>query len=180
MKEAWLGALDRFLADHESIIARDLKLNLRRLAGDSSLSEIEAALIVLATARTSGQVELEKITRNSLAEAGVSSDEIREAVESAAIMAMLNSYYKFRLFVDDQQTDAEGYGATKLRMQSLANPVLGKERFEILALAVSILNGCEKCVRAHEKALESLQVSREKRHDVARLTAVVAGLAKLA
>ena len=44
-------------------------------------------------------------------------------------------------------------------MTALARPLIGKERFEMLSFAVSVLNGCEACTRAHEKALKDAGVS---------------------
>jgi alkyl hydroperoxide reductase subunit D len=92
--------------------------------------------------------------------------------ESAAIMSMLNFYYKFKhmLHKDDE------YRQTGLRMTALANPVWGKQQFEMMAFAVSVLNGCETCIQAHEQVLRDSDVSVDKIHDLARLTAVVKGL----
>ena len=64
-------------------------------------------------------------------------------------------------------------------MTSLARPALGKERFEMLAFAVSVLNGCESCVRAHEKVLRDAGLTADKVHDLARLASVVKGLKAL-
>lgn len=66
-----------------------------------------------------------------------------------------------------------------LRMTALARPTLGKERFEMLAFAVSVLGGCEMCVRSHERVLREAGVSIDKVHDLARLAAVVRGLKTL-
>jgi alkyl hydroperoxide reductase subunit D len=113
-------------------------------------------------------------------EAGVTEAGVQEAEESAAIMGMLNIYYRYRHFVEHADPAAtDDYGAAKLRMTSLGNPTLGKETFEILALAVSAINGCEMCVSSHEKALLHLAVKRDKLHDVARIAAVVKGLSLL-
>jgi alkyl hydroperoxide reductase subunit D len=64
-------------------------------------------------------------------------------------------------------------------MTALARPVLGKERFEMLAFTVSVLNGCETCTRAHEKTLKDAGVSSEKIHDLARIASIVKGLSYL-
>jgi alkyl hydroperoxide reductase subunit D len=85
---------------------------------------------------------------------------------------MLNVYYRFRYMVGNE----EDYRAAGLRMTALARPVLGKERFEMLAFAVSVLNGCQSCIRSHEKVLRDAGVSTDKVHDLARLAAVVKGL----
>lgn len=178
MKDALIDAFDRMLEARSTSVAKDLKLNFRRLFEDGALSEEEGVMVLLASAKAIGAEPLREIARGVLSQAGHGDDVIREVEESAAIMAMLNIYYRFRHFVD-HQAEGEGYGAAKLRMQSLANPAIGKQRYEMLAFAVSVINGCEKCVTSHEKALTHLEVSREKIHDLARMAAVVVGLKQI-
>lgn len=181
MNEMIIENFDRLLENRTTTIAKDLKLNFKRLLEDSALSPEEATLTLLATAKTVGFYQLHELAQSALSKNGFTSETIREAEESAAIMGMLNIYYRFRHFIDHSyETAATDYGATRLRMQSLANPLLGKERFEMLAFAVSVINGCEKCVTSHEKALLQLGVTREKIHDLARLAAVVTGLKQIA
>ncbi|MEQ1723526.1 MAG: carboxymuconolactone decarboxylase family protein, partial [Pseudobdellovibrio sp.] len=66
-----------------------------------------------------------------------------------------------------------------LRMNSLSKPLNGKQNFEMMALAVSVVNGCPTCVSSHEKALTDLGVTRDKIHDLARLASVTKGLSGL-
>jgi lipoyl-dependent peroxiredoxin subunit D len=177
---ALLASLDQMFGARQTTIAKDLKLNYRRLIEDSSLSKQESALLSVALAKSVGFAELLAAAKVEAVESGVSEAGVVEAEESAAIMGMLNIYYRYRHFVEHADPAAkEEYGAAKLRMTSLANPTLGKEMFETLALAVSAINGCEMCVSSHEKALMHLGVKREKLHDVARIAAVVKGLSQL-
>ena len=102
---------------------------------------------------------------------------INEALQIPAIMGMLNTYYKFRFFVERNDPAATtDYGSPGLRMNSLVKPLMGKEKFELISLAISILNGCEKCVISHEKALMNLGVTRIKIHEAIKTAAVVKGL----
>jgi alkyl hydroperoxide reductase subunit D len=87
-------------------------------------------------------------------------------------MGMLNSYYRFRKTV----TDADSYGTPGLRMNVFMNTTLGKRKFEMLAFALSVLNGCESCMRSHEEFLLKEGVSHEEIHDLARLASIVNGL----
>ena len=64
-------------------------------------------------------------------------------------------------------------------MTSLANPQLGKKRFEMLCLAVSIINGCDSCTKAHEAAVRREGLSVDQVHDVARIAAIVKGIESL-
>lgn len=180
MSHSLIDAFDAAMADRESSVAKDLKLNFKRAVTDSALSAEEAALAVISFARSSGlDAILGESAHRAALDLGLAPELVREAEESAAIMGMLNVYYRFRHFVDKEPGAAEAYGAAKLRMQSLAQPAMGKERFELLAIGVSMINGCEKCVVSHEKALMQMGVTREKIHDIARLAASVQGLAVL-
>lgn len=166
--------MDDVIGSH-STIARDLQLNFERLVGDGALGQETALLVVVATARATATDHLLAWAKGQLETLGVAADQIHEAEEAAAIMGMLNTYYRFRHFIGSR----EEYAHTGLRMTSLAKPTLGKEKFELLALAVSIVNGCEKCVVSHEKALRDLGVPHDHLHDVARLSAVVKGASQL-
>ena len=160
---------------NEGTIAKDLRLNLRRLLEEGSLSREEGDLALLATASSVEYDALRDFAKSRLEEDGLSSEQIREAAESSAIMAMLNTYYRFKHMVAKE----EEYRVAGLRMTSLARPVLGKEKFEMLAFAISVLNGCESCIRSHEEVLRKAGISVDKVHDLARLAAVVKALKTL-
>jgi alkyl hydroperoxide reductase subunit D len=164
--------IEALLESRTSTIARDLKLNLRRLLEESALSADEAASALLAVATSLEHGPLSAYARDQLVALGVPHDQAQEAAESAAIMGMLNTYYRFRHLVAKD----DDYRTAGLRMTALARPALGKERFEMLAFAVSVVNGCESCVRSHEKVLREAGVSADKIHDLARLASVVKGL----
>jgi alkyl hydroperoxide reductase subunit D len=177
---AIVDTLDTVFADRSTTVAKDLKLNLRRMIEDSALAKEEAALTVIALAKSLNFEEFRVAGKEAAVSLGLSNEIIQEAEENAAIMGMLNIYYRFRHFIEHSDPTAkEEYGAAKLRMTSLANPAMGKEKFEMLAFAVSCINGCEMCVTSHEKALMHLGVGREKLHDLARLAAVMKGLSLL-
>ena len=155
-----------------SVIERDLKLNLSRFLESGSLSREEAHLALLASATAVEAPALADHAAGQLSSFGLTEEEIREARESAALVGMLNVYYRFRHFLGNP----EEYRVAGLRMTALARPVLGKERFEMLAFAISVLNGCEACTKAHEKTLKDAGVSSDKIHDLARIAAIAKGL----
>lgn len=168
-------AIDALLESRTTTIARDLKLNLKRLLEESNLSPAEALYALLATAASVDHAPLVSHAKEKLSQLGITPEHIQEASECAAIMAMLNTYYRFRHMVQNE-TD---YVTAGLRMTGLARPALGKQQFEMLALAVSVLNGCESCIRSHEKALRDSGVSADKIHDLARMASVVKALKTL-
>ncbi|HEY8279655.1 MAG TPA: carboxymuconolactone decarboxylase family protein [Bdellovibrionota bacterium] len=165
------------LAERATTIARDLNLNLQKLMNEGHLEQLEANLSLLAAARAVGYYELAQVAKARLASLGMSEPELREAEESAAIMGMLNTYYKFRSFIAKAGDEkADEYRTTGLRMTSLAKPLLGKTLFEMLAFTVSVVNGCETCVISHERVLREAGMGAEKVHDLARIAAVVKAL----
>lgn len=159
----------------DSPIARDLKLNFKKFATDSSLTEVEVGAIALAVGQVTQYDLMSKFGREVLLSKDLSKEQILEAEQSAAIMGMLNTYYKFRTFMKN----AEDYSQAGLRMTGLARPQLGKPLFEMLALVVSIVNGCETCVVSHEKALRDHGIEASKIHDAIRLASTIKGLSSL-
>lgn len=175
MTEQEHALLDSVLPSGETSIVRDLKLNFKRLFMEGALSQEEALLTLLAVSTSVQNEKLMSYSKSQLEQLGVPRAHVQEAVECASIMAMLNMYYRFRHLVGKE----EDYRTAGLRMTALAKPVLGKERFEMLAFAVSVINGCESCVRSHEQVLRDAGVSADKVHDLARFAAVVRGIDSL-
>lgn len=175
MVAAFTSELDALFEGRTSAIARDLKLNLKKNVEGGALAEEEALLALLAVASALDLSKPAQLAARALEAAGVSPEGIREAGESAAIMGMLNTYYRFR----HMSSHAEDFKIAGLRMTVFANPVLGKTRFEMLAFAVSVVNGCENCIRSHEEVLRQAGVPVEKIHDLVRIASIAKGLQAL-
>ena len=99
---------------------------------------------------------------------------LKAAQAAAAIMATNKVYYRFLHLVEN-----EGYGKlpAKLRMNVMANPGTAKENFELWSLAVSAVNGCGKCMAAHEQGLRGAGVSAEQVQAAVRIASVVHAVA---
>jgi alkyl hydroperoxide reductase subunit D len=84
-----------------------------------------------------------------------------------------NVFYRFRHF-----NKKEFYSTTPagIKMTIMGNPIMGKEFFELMSLAISALNGCEMCVNAHEDSLMKLGTSQARVYDAIRLAANFKGL----
>ena len=95
---------------------------------------------------------------------------IEDALAAAALMAMNNVYYRFRHMVEKP---AYAERPARLRMTRLARPATNKTDFELFCLAVSAINGCESCVRAHEKVVVEGGLSEDQVHDSVRIAAVI-------
>ena len=89
---------------------------------------------------------------------------------AAVLMAMNNVYYRFRHMIGKPVYSQK---PARLRMQRIAQPATNKADFELLCLAVSAINGCEACVKAHEQAVIDGGLTEEHVHDAVRMAAVV-------
>lgn len=177
-----MSSVDNFIEtqfrDASTSVFRDLSLNFKKIIEDGPLDEQERFLNLLAISTALENKEMMDFAAQELKTRDIPVENINEAKESAAIMAMLNTYYKFKGFLDTNIV-SEHYNRAGLRMQSLMKPINGKERFEQMAFAVSVVNGCPSCISSHEKALAELGTSREKIHDIAKMAAICAGLTTL-
>ena len=60
----------------------------------------------------------------------------------------------------------------------MMSPVLGKEFFELISLAVSAVNGCEMCVKSHEISVIEAGSTEARVWDAIRLASVITSLGK--
>src|SRR5258707_13664018 len=60
-----------------------------------------------------------------------------------------------------------------LRMNRLMQPATNRTDFELMALAVSAINGCEMCVRAHEKTVTDGGLTPDHVNDAGRIAATI-------
>lgn len=170
---------ESFLENATTTISRDLKLNFEKLTEQSALTREEALLVILAIGASLKDMTLTQYATSRLEKLDLPKPIIQEARESSAIMAMLNTYYRFRHMIEVHDPNHENYRLTGLRMNALAKPQMGKTQFEMLAFALSVINGCESCIRSHETSLKQEGVSVEKIHDLARLSAVTRAISTI-
>lgn len=95
---------------------------------------------------------------------------VEDARAAAALMAMNNVYYRFRHMVGKPVYGEKPAG---LRMNRLMQPATNRTDFELMALAVSAINGCEMCVRAHEKTVTEGGLTPDHVNDAVRIAATV-------
>lgn len=160
-----LDALKSAIPDY----AKDLRLNLGSVIGNSGLTQQRLWGTVLACAIASRSP---RVLRELAEEADAKlSPEARTAARTAAaVMAMNNVFYRTRHLLSDPE-----YGKLRagLRMNVLGNPGVEKADFELWSLAVSAINGCGQCLDAHEQVLRRAGVDRETIQEAFRIAAVV-------
>lgn len=150
--------------------ARDIKLNLQSvLAAGGALTTGQRWGVAAAAALASRYPALSRaVLTEARREAG---DAVADdAIAAAALMAMNNVFYRFKHRI--------GKGAyqdkpARLRMNRLAKPLTSKVDFELFSLAVSAINDCESCVRAHEAAVTEGSLSEDAVVDAIRIAATI-------
>jgi lipoyl-dependent peroxiredoxin subunit D len=153
--------------------ARDIKLNLQSVLQSGSLSTDQRWGVALAAAYATRHPELAAAVLADAA-AAVSPAVIEDAKAAAALMAMNNVYYRFRHVIGKESYAQK---PARLRMNRMAQPATSKVDFELFSLAVSAINGCEMCMRAHEKAVLDGGLGEEQVHDAIRLAATLHAVA---
>ncbi|HCA84555.1 MAG TPA: alkyl hydroperoxide reductase [Streptomyces sp.] len=149
--------------------AKDLKLNLGSVIGNSELpqQQLWGTVLACAIASRSPRVlkELEPEARENL-----KPEAYTAAKSAAAVMAMNNVYYRTRHLLSDAE-----YGNLRagLRMNVIGNPGVDKADFELWSLAVSAINGCGMCLDSHEQVLRKAGLDRETIQEAFKIAAVI-------
>ncbi len=148
--------------------AKDIKLNLSSLANEETLNPQQFWGTALASALAGGNDFVIREIEEEAAQ-NMSAESLNAAKAAASIMAMNNVYYKFTgMMSGDYQTMQ-----AKLRMNVIGNPGVDKADFELWSLAVSAINGCNFCVKAHEKQIVDHGMSKEQVQTAVRIAAVI-------
>jgi lipoyl-dependent peroxiredoxin subunit D len=149
--------------------AKDIRLNLQAVLRGGALSEAQRWGVAAAAAVVARHARLrEAMLAAALTAAGPAV--VEDARAAASLMAMNNVYYRFRHMVGKPVYGEKPAG---LRMNWLMQPATNRTDFELMALAVSAINGCEMCVRAHEKTVTDGGLTPDHVNDVARITATI-------
>lgn len=164
------------LANVDARYLRDLKINVTNALNAETLSKKEAYLVAVAVAANEKNTELQRSFEQFALEHGATEQEVAEVLSCTSLLNANNVYYRFRHFMHDEFYNNAQAG---IRMSIMANPLLGKEFFELVSLVVSALNGCELCVTSHEKTLVTHGSSKQRIHDAVRLGAVIKSLVVL-
>lgn len=161
--------LARTLPDY----AKDIRLNISSLMGETILSDQQKYGTLVACAHAAGYPPLIAAAE---AEAGekLSDAAMTAAKAAASVMAMNNVYYRFVHLASNKE-----YGTlpARLRMNVIGAPGIEKVDFELFSLAVSAINGCGMCIDSHEKVIRDHGVQTNVIQAAVRLAAVVQALA---
>jgi alkyl hydroperoxide reductase subunit D len=149
--------------------AKDIKLNLQSVLSGGSLSVGQRWGVAVASALASRHPALSRaLVVEARREAGDAV--VDDATAAAALMSMNNVFYRFRHRIGKAEY---GDKPARLRMNRISKPATSSLDFELFSLAVSAINDCETCVRAHEKAVTDGGLSAEIVQDAVRIAATV-------
>ena len=150
--------------------AKDIRLNLDGVIARSSLAPEDALGVALAAAFAAKSKPLIDAFR-----AAAPAAEANAALTAAALMGMNNVWYPFVEMAGDAELKTM---RAELRMNAYAtHGGVDRPRFELFALAASIVGKCEFCVASHYRLLRESGFTTQQLRDVGRIAAVVAAVA---
>jgi alkyl hydroperoxide reductase subunit D len=149
--------------------ARDLRLNLGSVIGNSELpqQQLWGTVLACAIAARSPRVlaALEPDARANLKPAAYTA-----AKAVAAVMAMNTVFYRTRSLLADPEYRTLRAG---LRMNVIGNPGVDRTDFELWSFAVSAIYGCGSCLGSHEAVLRKAGVDRETIQEAFKIASVI-------
>ena len=150
--------------------ARDIRTNYSQLVHNNhelTAQQLWGTIVASAIATRS-----DVLTATVLDEAPrqLSEPALEAAQSAAALMGMPNIWYRFHHLASNPSYAAM---PARLRMSAAHDHGVEDVDYELWAMAVSAINGCGKCVDAHEQAVLSKGVTEEVVAATVRLAAVM-------
>ena len=156
------------LKDRIPEYAKDIRLNLDAVIARSSLEPADALGVALASAYAARSKAIVDAIRGS---GQLSDADANAALSAAALMGMNNVWYPYVEMANDPDLRSQ---RPELRMNAYAtHGGIDRTRFELFALAASIVGKCHFCIGSHYKLLKDNGVTAQQLRDVGRIAAVV-------
>ena len=169
---SWVDQVKESIPDH----SKDIKLNLDAVMNRSGLDEVDAHACAFAAAVAAGNGDLAfEISMNGPL---AGTDEREAAKTAAALMGMNNVYYPFVEMTEDPDLKGLPPG---LRMNAYAtHGGVSKKKFEMYALAASIVGKCQFCIKNHYDLLKKEGMTVTELQMVGKIAAVINAVGKVA
>lgn len=152
--------------------AKDIRLNLDGTIARSTLKPEDAVGVALAAAYAARSGTLVAEFKS-----GLSDEDATGVLTAAALMGMNNVYYPYVEMTGDEQLKNM---PAQLRMNAYAtHGGIDKNRFELFALAASIIGKCHFCISSHYDTLKKGGFSSEQLRDAGRIASVVNAAAQV-
>ena len=160
----FLNSIKEMIPDY----AKDIRLNIDGTIARSSLEGNDALGVALSAAFAAKNRKFVDAIRES---GLLSPEEVNAALTASALMGMNNVWYPFVEMAGD--ADLKTLPA-QLRMNAYASHGgVDKRRFEMYALAASIIGKCHFCIQSHSELLKAEGMSVQQLRDIGRIAAVV-------
>lgn len=155
--------------------AKDLKLNLQTVLKQQELTPQQTWGTVVACALASRNPTVIATLLDEAAK-HLQPTAMEAAKGAAAIMGMNNIFYRFQ-----HLSEHEKYSTlpARLRMNIIRTHGSDPLDFELWCLAVSAVNGCGKCITAHDRTLREKGIPEETVMAAVRIASVVHAVAAL-
>jgi lipoyl-dependent peroxiredoxin subunit D len=154
--------------------ARDIKINISNVLQPQVLDLQQTWGVAIASAYAARNPELTRALLLDATELGVEAGTIDDAKAAATLMALNNVYYRFRHI---SEKEVYSQKPARLRMMRLKQPASTQLNLELFSLAVSAINNCAACVRAHEAVCIEGGLSDDHVHDAVRIASVIHAMA---
>ena len=162
------------LKDRIPDYAKDIRLNLDATIARSSLAPADALGVALAAAYAAKSKPILDAIRSS---GQLSDDDANAALTAAALMGMNNVWYPYVEMASDAELKTQ---RAELRMNAYAtHGGVDKLRFELFALAASIIGKCHFCIASHYKLLKEGGITVLQLRDAGRIAAAVNAAAQV-
>lgn len=154
--------------------AKDIRLNIDSTIARSSLEPNDALCVALAAAFAAKSSAIANIIR----QAGVLPEiEMNAALTAASLMGMNNAWYPYVEMAQDEDLKTQ---PAQLRMTAYANHGgVEKRKFELYALAASIIGKCHFCIESHYALLKQEGMTTQQLRDTGRIAAVINAAAQV-
>lgn len=150
--------------------AKDLKLNystLVRQNADLTPQQLWGTVVASAMATRNDSLTLGVM---EAAGAHLSAQALEAAKTAGALMGMNNIYYRFLHLSSNEKYSTM---PARLRMNAMRTHGVESLDFELWSLAASAINGCGKCIDAHEKVVREKGATEEIVAAVVRVSSVI-------
>lgn len=166
----FLNAIKELIPDY----AKDIRLNLDATIARSSLQANDAVGVALAAAFAAKAKRIVDIIKSGKA---ITREETHAALSAAALMGMNTVWYPYVEMADDAELKTQ---PAQLRMNAYAtHGGLDKRRFELYALAASIVGKCHFCIKSHFDLLKKEGMSITQLRDAGRIAATINAAAQV-
>jgi alkyl hydroperoxide reductase subunit D len=166
----FLNSIKELIPDY----AKDIRLNVDGTIARSSLDSIDAVGCALAAAFAARSRKMVDIILKS---GELTEEQANGALAAAALMGMNNAWYPYVDMTGDAELKSQ---PAQLRMNVYAtHGGIEKRRFELFALAASIIGKCHFCIKSHFELLKQEGMTTQQLRDVGRIAAVINAAAQV-